>query len=77
VASEIGFCSSSRCDIHNIKRDIAQRAANAAIDSYLENIGGTTEAVAKGIVESLHLHQALIPKMKEYGFEEAWQALYK
>lgn len=69
--------SNCSCDAESIRHDIAQRAANAAIESYLSNIGGTTEAVAKGIVESLHLEQALEPKMRQYGFSEAWQALYK
>ena len=70
-----------RCSIdeesEHIKHDLAQRAANAALQSYLSNIGGTTEDVARGIVETLCLEQALIPKMEEYGLKEPWQALYR
>lgn len=66
-----------RCREEDVKHEIAQRAANAAIESYLANIGGTTEDVAKGIVESLNLHTTLQPKMQEYGFMEPWEALYK
>ena len=43
----------------------------------MSNVGGTTEDVAKGIVQSLHLEEALGAKMKQYGFTEPWQALYK
>ena len=56
---------------------IAQRAANAAIDAYMANIGGTTEAVARSIVDTLNLHDALKPRMEQYGFKEPWEALYK
>ena len=66
-----------RCCQAKERHDIAQRAADAAIKSYLSNIGGTTEAVAKGIVDSLHLQAALQPKMAEYGLQEPWQALYR
>ena len=62
-----------RCE----ERDIAQRAANAAIDAYMANIGGTTEAVAQAIVDRLSLQEALQPRMQQYGFQEPWQALYK
>lgn len=43
----------------------------------MSNVGGTTEDVAKGIVQSLHLEEALGAKMKQYRFTEPWQALYK
>ena len=66
-----------RCDAESIKHDIAQRAADAAIESYMSNVGGTTEDVAKGIVESLHLETALEPRMQQYGCKEPWQALYR
>ena len=68
---------SRRYDTDSIKHNIAQRAANAAIESYMSNVGGTTEDVAKGIVQSLHLEAALAPKMQQYGLTEPWQALYK
>lgn len=68
---------SRRCNEEDLKHEIAQRAANAAIESYLENIGGTTEAVAKGVVETLKLESALRPKMEQYRLSEPWQALYK
>lgn len=54
-----------------------QQCADAAFQSFMDNIGGTSEMVARAIVDKLDLTEKLRPHMLRFQVDQPWQALYK
>lgn len=55
----------------------ASQITDICIQAYMDNIGGTTESVARQIVNTLELQDRLAADMVRLQVDEPWQALYR
>jgi len=54
-----------------------QVCADVAMQVFLTNLGATSEAVARKLVQELGIADLLKPEMERFGVDEPWKALYK